>query len=210
MAAPDDGRVAAERVRAHGRRAPRRRASGRTPITALPSLATTSGSMPSRSAAPRTSARTGTGDSSSRMPTFAFCGHLVQRARQAAARRVLHRDDAVAAGRERGPDQAVDRRDVRAQIALERQRVARGHDRHAVVADRAGDDDARRRGSGRSRAPTRSQKRHARRVEDEAVDLAAAHHLGVAGDDGRAGLVAGRRASRRRRARGRRAGSPPR
>ena len=46
--------------------------------------------------------------------------HLVEHRGEAAAGRVLHGDHVLAAGRERGPDEAVDGRDVGAQVALER------------------------------------------------------------------------------------------
>ena len=87
--------------------------------------------------------------------------------------------------------------------------VAGRHDGHAVVADRAGDDDA-------SRPARRPLSRtdavgepDAGGVDDDAVDLAAAHDLRVAGDDGRTCLAQAATIDRWMRSRSR-ARNPPR
>ena len=72
--------------------------------------------------------------------------------------------------------------------------LAQRHDRHAVVAQRAGDED---RVAG-PRAVARhldalGHHAHARRVDEDAVALALLHHLGVAGDDRHARLPRGLR-----------------
>src|ERR1051326_980497 len=119
----------------------------------------------------------------------ALLRHLVQRAGEAAARRVFHRVDAVADRVERGGDERVDRRDVGAEGAPQREAVPRRPAREAVVADRAGDDDL---VAGTQRVVAHDAPRHADagRVDHDAVDLAAAHDFRVARDHDYAGLGA--------------------
>ena len=108
---------------------------------------------------------------------------------------------------ERRADQAVDRRHVGGELAFELEAVARGEDREAVVADRAGDDDAIA-GPQAGVGHDPIGQADAGRVENDAVELAAAHHLRVAGDDRGARLEAGLGASMPECARGRNARNP--
>ncbi len=140
-------------------------------------------------------------------PTLPFAAISWRTPADAAAGRVLHGDHVRAAGAERLADEAVQRRDVGAEVALEPEVVAPRHDRHAVVAHRAGDDEP--------VAGAEPRVGHhpvgegdAGGVEDDPVDLALAHHLRVAGDDGRARL-ARRLAPSRRRCRSRSARGKP-
>ena len=55
----------------------------------------------------------------------ALLRHLVERAREAAARRVLHRRHRAVTGRERAADEAVERGHVGAEVALELELAAR-------------------------------------------------------------------------------------
>ena len=117
-------------------------------------------------------------------------GHLVQRRRHTATRRILHRDDRARRAVERGANQCVDRRDVGLQVAVERQAVAPRHDRHPVVADRAGHDQNVADAAGRVGNHPIGQG-DAGGVEHDAVELSPSHHLRVAGHDRGAGLFAG-------------------
>jgi len=67
--------------------------------------------------------------------------------------------------------------------------VARRHDGHAVIAERAGHDDPIARGQAGVADEVRRE-RHTGGVDDDAVDLALAHDLRVAGDHRRAGFFA--------------------
>ena len=123
-------------------------------------------------------------------PDLPLRRHLVQDAGDAASGRVLHRDDVLAARAERLADEAVQGRDVGAEVALEPQVVAPRHDRHPVVADGAGDDEEVARpepGVGDDAIGEGD----AGGVEDDAVHLSLAHHLRVARDDGRVRLARG-------------------
>ncbi len=113
----------------------------------------------------------------------------MQGAREAAARGVLHGVQRVSAGIQRGVHEARQRRHVRAQVALELEPAALRQDREAVVAERAGDQDA----VPRPQAGVRHHplgEGHAGRVQDDPVELPAPHHLGVAGHHRGAALAA--------------------
>ena len=107
-ATADDRGVAAQRMRAQ--RGQHRVGDVRPHADHAPCLRWRRAAGRCRAGPPRRAPRrvTGTAVSSSTMPTPAFAGHLVQRAATAAARRVLHRHDAVAARGERRADQPVD------------------------------------------------------------------------------------------------------
>lgn len=81
-------------------------------------------------------------------------------------------------------------RDVGAQLAVQLEAVARHQHGEAVVADGAGGENA----VARPQAVFADDLLRQRRtggVEDEPVELAVAHHLGVAGNDGGARFPAG-------------------
>ena len=150
----------------------------------MPSLATSSGSRPRISHAPRTASRTGMARSSTSMPSALARRDLDQRRGDPAARRVAHGVDARA-GSERGGHELVERggvaRDRRPsnvspsrceRIATpwspigpgEQDRVARAHVARRQIDARRHDADA-------------------RGVDEDLVAAAAPDHLRVAGDD---------------------------
>jgi hypothetical protein len=93
-------------------------------------------------------------------------------------------------GRQQRRDQAVQRRGVGDDGGLELQRLALRQHRHAVVADGAGQQHhvARPRVRAADVAPV-GQHADAGGADEHAVALALLDHLGVAGDDGHAGLA---------------------
>ena len=106
---------ARNRVRRAALRAPRRRASGATKATSLPSFATYIGSMPSSSAAPATAGSTGTSASRTIIATPRRARQLVQHRGHAAPGGVAH----AAQRRARGVEQRVDGRPQRAGVGLD-------------------------------------------------------------------------------------------
>ena len=140
--------------------------------------------------APRTSP--GRRGSSSRMPTRLFSA-ISWRAEERPPRvGSFMATIAPSAADERRADQAVDRARRRRRASPSSSRAWRA----AMIARpwspmRAGHEDAVARPRGPQSGMTRSVRREAGRVEDDPVDLAAAHHLRVARDDRGAGLAAG-------------------
>ena len=156
-----------------------------TTATSLPSLATYSGSMPSRSQAPVTAGSTGSAASSSTTAEVRVAGQLVADGADPAAGRVAH-----PAGRRRGGeqrlDQAAERRGVGADVGLECEVAAGQHHGHAVVGrwcpTRARTSPGCTARAPRSRPAGIDADAGGRDVEP--VGRAPADHLGVAGDDG--------------------------
>ena len=158
----------------------------------LPSLATYSGSRPRNSQAASTCGRTGMAASWITMPQpdcAASSLSVVARPPRVGSRRQWMPGTASHHGRH----QAVQRRGVAADGGLEAEVLAQRHDGHAVVADRAADQDA----VAGPRAVARDL--HARGHhadagggDEDAVALALFDHLGVAGDHRHAGLARGR------------------
>ena len=139
-----------------------------------------------------------------------LAGELVQRGAEAAARGIAQAADRRHRLDHRG-HQAVQRGRVGLDRRLEAQVLAQRHDRHAVVADRSGHQDGV--AGARAVAGDLDARRHdadAGGRDEDAVALALFDDLGVAGDDGHAGVARGRAPSTRRCASGRRAGSLPR
>ena len=116
-------------------------ASGRTPSTALPSLATCSGSMPRISEAARTSSESGTACSSSSTPTPLFsaisCSALARPPRVGSFIATTPSPAAPSTC----ADQPVQRGHVGAEVALELQLLAGSEHGEPVVSDGPGDDD---------------------------------------------------------------------
>ena len=164
---------------------------GATKATSLPSFATYIGSIPRISAAPATAGSTGTSPSRSTIATPEARASSLST--EATPPRVASR-----IARSAGPaasEQRVGRRPQRARVGddlgLELELAAGEHDRHAVVADRAGDEDP---VAGPQRSRARATARgssapDAGRADVHLVGVAALDDLGVAGDD----LDAGRR-----------------
>ena len=149
---------------------------------------------------PRTSSATGSSASSRRMPTAAWPAISFSVDGHAAARGVAQDVDGVAGGREEVRDEAVQSGRVALERRLEPQALAHRHDRDAVHGDR--------RRSARTTSPGRARRGEittpggddpdARRVDEDAVALAAVHDLRVAGDDRHARASRPRAASTRR------------
>ena len=168
-------------------------ASPGTTATSLPSLARYRASSPRISHTPRTSSRTGRLSSVRRIATFEPSANslsTVARPPRVASRRQWMSGQAC----EHGGHQAVQRLAVALQLGLQRQLAAGLEDGGAVVAQKAVDDDlVARSGAVRRDVDARRHHADARGVDEQLVRLAAVHHLGVAGDDGHAGLGRGRR-----------------
>ena len=164
-------------------------ACGRTPITALPSLAITSGSMPSRSDAPRTSGRTGTAASSMRMPTFDFCAiswsALERPPRVGSFIATTPSPPAPSAARMTPLMGATsERRSPSSDSACRAAMMAMPWSPTVPVTMSTSPGARPESGTGRS------QNADPRRVQDEPVNLAAAHHFRVAGHNRRARFLA--------------------
>ena len=206
----DARRVGAERVGAQGARARRRPRSGATTATTLPSLATYSGSMPSRSHAPFTAGsdrqrRPRRGRRPGRCRGPARCRRCRRRrgSGRAASGSTAPRSSSASTSSPSG-------RGVGADVGLEREVAAGQHHRHAVVGDGARDEhDVARlaRGSAPS-VPSGGDDADAGGGDVHAVGRAAADHLGVAGDDRHAGGPRPRRPCRRRSPRSSAIGKP--
>ena len=122
---------------------------------------------------------------------LSFARHLVQSARQTTAGWIFHGANAIAACGQCRPHQAVEWRHVGYQRAFQLQLVPRRHDCEAVIAQTSSDDDAISASQARIGHHPAGEG-HARRVDDQAVELALAHDLGVAGHDAGARFGASR------------------
>ena len=168
-------------------RAPRRRARGRTTATSTPSLATCIGSMPSSSAAPATDGRHRHRRLADEHRHAGGARELVEHGGDAAARRVAQAAQAGPGRVEHRVDRGPQRPRVGLDLGAELELAAGEHDRRAVLADRAADEDAVARAAARpgESARARVDAADAGRADVHAVGLAAADDLRVAGDDRR-------------------------
>ena len=202
--------AASRRAGAHeARRAPRPRPPARRPRSAcLRSPRRAGRCRGSRRRRPRSGERAAR-SRRARPPSPDAVGELVERGREAAARRVAH--PAQPAEVERAPPRARARSGVALDLGLEREVAAGDHHRHAVVGERAGEEHAVARPNvRRAELDAVGDGADAGRRHVEPVRLATLDDLRVAGDDRDARLPARPRPSTRRSAAGRRSGSPPR
>jgi len=119
-------------------------------------------------------------------------GDLVQRAGHAAARGIL---DYSRAGRgsQKCRHQTMQRGTVALDVCVELERLAREHDRDAVVRDEAAHEhDIPRLHAVHAQRACGTHHTHAAGVDEHLVRLAAIHHLRIARDDGHARLGGGR------------------
>ena len=179
----DSRRVGAERVRRACAASAASASSGATTATTLPSLATYSGSMPSRSHAPTTAGAIGSNVSSSTTPrsvSRASSLHTVPTPPRVGSR--IQRVDGAASSSASTSSPSGGR--VGADVGVEHEVAAGQHHRHAVIGHgaRQQHDVARPDLLGAERAIRRDDADAGRR-DVQPVGRALAHHLRVAGDD---------------------------